>query len=484
VMHEHAGRRHGAPSMPHGLTVRRRLTGAALAVVLLPAVTFALSLDRQGINLPSDLLSYLLVVVAAALVGGVYPAIGSALVASVLVNYYFTPPLHKLTVANSENILALVAFAVVAVMVSAVVEVAARQTVQAARATAESETLALLAGSVLRGETAVTALLDRIRETFTLHFVALNERQNVNGREEWKVVAAVGTRTARSADDEMTVPVGDRFSLLATGRPLAATDLRILGAFAAQAATALEQRRLTEAANAAKPLEEADRMRTALLTAVSHDLRSPLASAKAAVTSLLGSDVTWTPQEHVELLATANESLNRLHHLVDNLLDMSRLQAGALSIFPQAVALYEIVPIALDSLGPAAGHVDISVPDTLPDVHADPAMLERVIANLAANALRYGATDKPLRISASTHAGMVELRVVDHGPGISEADRERIFAPFQRLGDTDNTTGVGLGLALSRGLMEAMGGTLAPDDTPGGGLTMVLMLRAVDRTPS
>jgi two-component system sensor histidine kinase KdpD len=480
VMHEHAGRRHSTPSLPRGLTLRRRLAGTTLAVALLPTVTFGLSLDRHGINLPSDLLSYLVIVVAAALVGGLYPAIGSALVASVLVNYYFTPPLHTFTVASSDNILALVAFAVVAVMVSAIVEMAARRTVQAAQAAAEAETLAVLAGSVLRGETAVTALLDRVRETFTLHFVALQERQTVDGRDAWTIVASVGNRKQTPESDEFTVPVGDRFALLTAGRPLAAADLRILGAFAAQAATALEQRRLTEAANAAKPLEEADRMRTALLTAVSHDLRSPLASAKAAVTSLLGSDVTWTPEERAELLATANESLNRLHHLVDNLLDMSRLQAGALSIFPQAVALYEIVPIALDSLGPIAGDVEISVPDTLPDVHADPAMLERVIANLAANALRYGATDKPLRISASTHAGLVEVRVVDHGPGISEPDRERIFAPFQRLGDTDNTTGVGLGLALSRGLMEAMGGTLVPEDTPGGGLTMVLTLTAVE----
>jgi two-component system sensor histidine kinase KdpD len=479
VMHEHAGRRHSTPQLPHGVTRRRRVSGSVLAAVVLPLLTVALSLLRNSVNLPSDLLCYLVVVVTAALVGGIYPAIVSALAASVLVNYYFTPPLHTLTVANSRNILALVAFAVVAVMVATVVEIAARRTIQAARASAESETLALLSGSVLRGETAVNALLERVRETFTVKFVALKERTTVDGRGTWVIVASVGTPPEPTID-EITIRVGERFELLTSGRRLAATDLRILGAFAAQAATALEQRRLAEAAEAAKPLEEADRMRTALLTAVSHDLRSPLASAKAAVTSLLGSDVTWTPQEQAELLSTANDSLNRLHHLVDNLLDMSRLQAGALSIFPQAVALYEIIPVALDSLGPSAGQVDISVPDTLPDVLADPAMLERVIANLAANALRYGVAEKPLRISASTHAGIVEVRIVDHGRGIPPADRERIFAPFQRLGDTDNTTGVGLGLALSRGLMEAMGGNLVPDDTPGGGLTMVLTLVAIE----
>jgi two-component system, OmpR family, sensor histidine kinase KdpD len=240
----------------------------------------------------------------------------------------------------------------------------------------------------------------------------------------------------------------------------------------------LEQRRLTEAAEAAKPLEEADRMRTALLTAVSHDLRTPLASAKAAIANLRSDDVTWTPHQQSELLATADESLDRLHRLVDNLLDMSRLQAGALSVFLQPVALHEIVPIALDSLGPAFGHVLLDIPDTLPEVEADPALLERVVANLAANALRYSPAGTQPLLSASAHGEIVELRVVDRGPGIPDGQRGGMFAPFQRLGDTDNTTGIGLGLALSRGLMEAMGGQLTPDETPGGGLTMVLTLQA------
>ena len=284
---------------------------------------------------------------------------------------------------------------------------------------------------------------------------------------------------AREADTE--VPVGERFALAVRGRPLAASDLRVLGAFAAQAVTAVEQQRLTAAAEAARPLEEADRMRTALLNAVSHDLRTPLASAKAAVTGLRSADVAWTDDERAELLATADESLDRLHRLVDNLLDMSRIQAGALSIRRQPVALHETVPIALDSLGPSARAVELDVPDTLPEVETDPALLERVIANLTANALRYSPPDSPPRVSASTHANSVELRIADRGPGIPESERERMFTPFQRLGDTDNTTGVGLGLALSRGLMEALGHTLVAEETPGGGLTMVLGMKM--RTP-
>ncbi len=249
-------------------------------------------------------------------------------------------------------------------------------------------------------------------------------------------------------------------------------------AFAAYAAAALEQQRLSAEAEAARPIAAADRMRTALLAAVSHDLRSPLASAKAAVTSLRSRDIQWAAEDRDELLATADESLDRLAHLVDNLLDMSRLQAGALSVFPRPAGLEEIIARSLDDLGPDSRAVAVEIPESLPEVRVDPAILERVIVNLTGNALRYSPAGAPPLLTASALGGQVELRVVDRGPGIPAADRDRMFRPFQRLGDTDNTTGVGLGLALSRGLTEAMGGTLEPDETPCGGLTMILSLPA------
>jgi two-component system, OmpR family, sensor histidine kinase KdpD len=176
--------------------------------------------------------------------------------------------------------------------------------------------------------------------------------------------------------------------------------------------------------------------------------------------------------------------LDRLAHLVDNLLDMSRLQAGALSVFPRPADLEEIVSRSLDDLGPAAGRVVVEMPRNLPEVRVDPGILERVIANVTANALRYSPAGSPPLLTASALGDRVELRIVDRGPGIPEADRDRVFVPFQRLGDTDNTTGVGLGLALSRGLTEAMGGTLEPEDTPGGGLTMSLSLPAAPALPA
>jgi two-component system, OmpR family, sensor histidine kinase KdpD len=299
----------------------------------------------------------------------------------------------------------------------------------------------------------------------------------------WQPVASCGDcPITRPEEADVEIPVTDGLSLALRGRPLPASDRRVLGAFATYAAVALEQQRLAAQAEAAKPIAAADRMRTALLAAVSHDLRTPLASAKAAVTSLRSQDVDWDEEDHDELLATADESLDRLTHLVDNLLDMSRLQAGALSLFPRPVGLDEIVSRALDNLDgrdAAAGKITVDIPESLPEINVDPAILERVIVNLTENALRYSPKDKPPLLTASALGDQVELRVVDRGPGIPEQDRDRMFVPFQRLGDTDNTTGVGLGLALSRGLTEAMGGLLTPEDTPGGGLTMTVSLPVV-----
>jgi two-component system, OmpR family, sensor histidine kinase KdpD len=485
VTHAQMGRGRGLPSIRGGLTRRRQLMGYLLAVALPVLLTLGLASLRNQLNLTSDVLFLLVGVIVAALVGGFLPGLLAAVVGSLLLNYYFTPPIHKWTIAEANNVLALVVFVVVAVLVSRVVDRAARRTRQAARASAESELLATTAGSVLRGQRAVTAVLDRVREAFSMDSVTLLECHAGPGRPppgsagEWAAVAHSGEPALATPDEaDAVVPVTDTLSLALRGPTVSATDRRVLGAFAAYAGVALEQQRLAAEAEAARPLAAADRMRTALLAAVGHDLRTPLASAKAAVTSLRSPDIRWSDEDRDELLATADESLDRLARLVDNLLDMSRLQAGALSIFPRPAGLEEIVARALDDLGPPGHQVVTDIPDSLPEVLVDPAILERVIVNLTTNAVRYSPAGQPPLLTASALGDRVELRVADRGPGIPQEDLDRVFVPFQRLGDTDNTTGVGLGLALSRGLTEAMGGTLEPDDTPGGGLTMVLSLPA------
>jgi two-component system, OmpR family, sensor histidine kinase KdpD len=234
------------------------------------------------------------------------------------------------------------------------------------------------------------------------------------------------------------------------------------------------------AAEAARRVAEADRMRAALLATLSHDLRSPLAAAKAAVSGLRAADDRLTADDRGELLAAADESLDQLSRLAAGLLDMSRLQAGKLSVFPRPAMLGDIVAHAFDDVGPRS--VTVRVPAGLPEVMADPALMERIIVNLARNALRYSPPGKPPLLTARARGGRVELCVVDRGPGIPRTERDRAFLPFQRLGDTGASPGVGLGLALSRGLTEAMGGTLVARETPGGGLTMVISLPAARRT--
>ncbi|MBB2941348.1 two-component system sensor histidine kinase KdpD [Actinoplanes lutulentus] len=464
VPHELAGRGRRRGPLPPALSRGRRIAGFGTALLGLPLLTAALEIG-PALPLVDDILLFLVAVVGVALVGGLWPALVAAVGGSLLLNWYFTPPLGRFTIAEGQNLLALVIFVGVAVAVSWVVDTAARRTRQAALASAEAQTLATVAGSVLRGQRPLLALLDRLRETFALDSVTLLDAG--------VAVASVG-EVRGPADAE--VKADDDVLVQLRGRTLEASDRRIVEAFAAQAAVALRQERLAAEAATAKPLAEADRLRTALLAAVSHDLRTPLASAKASVASLRSSDVEFDEEDRAELLATADESLDRLDRLVANLLDMSRLQAGALGVSPVEVGAEEVVPLALDDLGPEGRTVTVRVPEDLPMLHADPGLLERILVNLLANALRYSTPDAPPMITGSTHGDTVELRVIDHGPGIPSDRWDDVFLPFQRLGDRDNHTGVGLGLALSRGLTEAMGGTLTPEETPGGGLTMILSL--------
>jgi two-component system sensor histidine kinase KdpD len=377
--------------------------------------------------------------------------------------------------------------------VSRVVDYAARRNTEAARSNAEAETLSTLAGSLLRGEQALPALLQRVRETFAVNSVTLLRKESdapvsagarpsspsAGGlRGTWSCVASVGDDPClRPEDGDTEVPLGDELNLVLRGRTLAGEDQRLLAAFATQVAVAYRQRGLAEAAEAAIPLAQADRARTALLNAVSHDLRTPIASAKAAVTSLRTSEINWSEQEKQELLTSADGALDRLTALVTNLLDLSRLQAGVFTVAAQPVAIEDVVSRALDHV-PDGARIEIDVPDTLPEVVADAGLLERVIANLLENALRYTPPGESVRVAASGLGDTVELRVIDRGPGIPPDERETVFAPFQRRDDraTSVSAGVGLGLAIARGFVEAMHGTIALDDAPGGGLIAAVTL--------
>ncbi|MGC5014168.1 ATP-binding protein [Streptosporangium sp. DT93] len=486
ITHDEARRGRRRPVRSRAaLTRTRRLIGWGMAAAGLPGLVLALSPFRDVLSLPSEILLFLCLTVAVALAGGMWPAITTAVGGSLLLNWFFTTPVGEFTISDPENLFALVVFVLVAAAVSTIVDIAARRTREAARAGADAELLSTLAGHVLRGQAAVPSLLERTRETFGLTSVTLLERlpeatrapEERSDPQAWRIVATSGgTPSTCPGRSDTDVVIDDDLVMAVRGGPLDAADRTVLEAFAAETAVALRQERLREAAERARPLAEADRMRTALLAAVSHDLRSPLASARIAVESLGSTDVVWSEDDRAELLATAKESLERLDRLVANLLDMSRLQAGVLGAIPRPVALEEVVPRAVDDLGPLRDRIEGDVSVELPEVLADPALLERVLVNLMSNAVRYSPPGEPVLISASRHGAHLEIRVTDRGPGIPPEAHDRVFQPFQRLGDRDNHSGVGLGLALSRGLTEAMGGTLVPEETPGGGLTMVVTL--------
>jgi two-component system, OmpR family, sensor histidine kinase KdpD len=472
-----------ASGLPAGAPARlpgRRLTrGLLLALVGLPLATATLTSLRGQVDLTGVLLLYLLLVVLVAVVGGFVPAAAAAVAAFLLANWYFTPPFHHLRIAKQADLLALMVFIAVAGVVSALVDLAARRTAEANRARAEAEALARLGGTLLHGQDPLPELVERLRTTFGQESVALLRRD----RQGWRVEAVAGPAAPiRPEYATDAVQLDAQTTLALTGRRLTGDDRRVLKAFTDQLAVALESRRLSRAAAEAALLAEANQLRTALLAAVSHDLRTPLASIKTAVTGLLQDDVTLPPEAASELLATIDQQTDRLDALVGNLLDMSRLQTGALSLHTRQVGLDEVVPAALASLGDHGRGVQVEVPETLPRVHADPGLLERAIANVVANALAWSPPDRPVQVTATRHGDQVELQVIDHGPGIPVGDRGRLFQPFQRLGDASGG-GVGLGLAVARGFLDAMHGQITPDDTPGGGLTMRIRLPVADGQP-
>lgn len=431
---------------------RRVYAGWAIAVVGSALLTWALVPLRDGPAPTFESMLYLALAVGAALVGGRWPALACSLLGVLALNFFFTAPVHRLAVASAFNVLTLLLYVVVSVAVASVVDSAATRRQQATAARAEANTLGMLNRTVLGGEYDVDRLLDLVRDTF-------------------------GGERAELLPLDAVVHPGDsvapahRSLLVLRGRTLDDAELRVLAAFAGHVGVLRERQELARHAAAARELEAGNRTRTALLAAVSHDLRTPLAGIRAAAETLRLHDQRLDPGDRAELLSAVEESTERLTVLVTDLLDMSRLQTGAVTPVYAEVDLCDLVRDALAGL---AGSERVRVGPDLPVVVADQGLLVRVVANLVGNALRH--TVGPVEVTARVTGPRVRLRVVDHGAGVPERERGRMFEPFQRLGDSPRGEGVGLGLAVARGLTEAQGGTLVVEDTPGGGLSMVVDL--------
>ena len=458
-----------------GLGWRRQLAGWLVVVVALPLLTVVLtSLNTGRVGLATDLLLYLLVAVVAAAAGGVVPGLGAAIAGFLLANYYLVPPVHTFTIGQTTNMISLAVFVIVAVTTSGFVTLARRRAYDVARARAEAEALARASATLAGSADPLPALVDHLRTTFGLDGVAVLARDG----DQWTTEASSGRGPLAPDDGNALMLDEDGASMLVfVGSNLTAEDRLLLRYHADQLTAALSARALQQDAARASVLQEADALRTALLQAVSHDLRAPLANIKATITSLLSTDVEWEPATRTEFLTTVDVETDRMNRLVGNLLDMSRLQAGALNLRVDPVALDDVVGTALANVSSLSAPIDVDVDIDTPLVDADAELLERAIANLVANADRWTPSGQHVRIeSTADRGGGVHLRIIDHGPGIPLDRRHLVIQPFQRLGDHTSGVNVGLGLAVANGFVEAMGGTLELTDTPGGGLTVDITL--------
>jgi len=455
------------------LSARRQGVAFAFVVLGLPLLAAVLTQLRDHLGLPADLLLFLAAVVGIAAVGGLLPGLAGALVGSILANWYFVPPIHTLTIDDADNATALVVFVAVAVTVAVLVDRAAKRTTEAVRARSEAEVVARTASSLVGEPDPLPVLLEQLRTTFSVRAVAV-----LAGKEDaWTCTASAGSPAPTSPEDGLAVPLGrDDSVLVLAGSQLALEDHRMLRTFADQVAVALEATSLRAEAAEAAVLSQATVLRTAILQSVSHDLRTPLASIKASVSSLLQPDVAWSESDRQLFLTTITTETDRLNRVVGNLLDMSRLQSGAISPNVRPVGLEEVVASALANLSGLPDSVVVEVPETLPPVLVDPALIERAIANVVSNAVAWSPPGKVVRVEAAAVLDRLHLQVIDQGPGIRPEMRDRVFEPFQRLGDQSNDSGAGLGLAVARGFVEALGGRISLDDTPGGGLTVTIEL--------
>jgi two-component system sensor histidine kinase KdpD len=474
--------RAGSPEPYERLLVpsgRSRLIAGLAAAVAGPAVvTILASLPPHRLSVVAALL-YLLAVVVAAAIGHLWPGLLAAALSFFGLDYFFTPPLHTFVVGKAEDLVALAVFLLVAAVVSAALSAALEQ-----RATAEFResqvralyhvTSRLLSGAGL--DSVLSDLAVALRSLYGLRGVrvVVTDRGGVD-RERAITGAGAGIPEVSLplAADGRTVGRIELYGSFPGGT--GGSEAEVLAAFSGQLALALERARLGEEAAEAQLEAEASRIRAALFSSVTHDLRTPLASIVASASSLLEKGVPFSEEQREELLRTILEEGERLNRLVANLMDLSRLRAGALVPEVQPVPLEDVVASVLRRLRPqlGRGRVEVLIRDDVPAVAMDVVQMDQAFTNLIENAIRYSPADQPdIRISAARWHNAVEIRVADRGPGIAEAERARVFQEFYRRDVGGRRGGSGLGLTIAQAIVAAHGGSMWIEDTPGGGTTV------------
>jgi two-component system sensor histidine kinase KdpD len=453
---------------------RRRFVGLAGAAVVMPLITVGLTHVHSSAILSAVFPCYLVAVLGLTIWGGAGVGVVSSLAASFLENFYFIVPKHTLKVARPDDVVVLSAFLVFSVGASVLVTQFTRRSNEADRARAEAEILTKAAATVATTHDDLLPVLDSLRAILALKGVALVTRHEG----DWSVDLASGEST-EGLEPSSRFEIDPDHALILSGAFLDTQDRTMVTAFVARVAAGLRAQRIQHEAAALRAIAEADALRTGLLRAVSHDLRTPLATIEANVSSLLQGDVSWSPDEQQVFLTSIEREVHRLTRLVTNLLDAGRLEAGVVTPRSIDVELDDLVASALETIDTQGRRLEINLPDDLPVLRTDPDLYERVVANVVSNACRFSPPDHPVRIRAGVSPGNVDLLVIDCGPGIHESERQSILAPFQRL--NDEGSGAGLGLTVASGFVNLLGGNLRFEDTPGGGLTVVIELRQEPR---
>ena len=446
-------------------TWRRRVEAIAGTALLFPALTI-LILQLQPTNpLAVVFPAYLATVVAVTAWGGLAVGLTASLIAAILENYFFVEPLHSLSIGHSSDLAALTAYLAFSGVVAFAVTAFATRTAEAERSRNEAEILATAAATVATSRDDLAPILETLRTVFGFGHVELQSLEE----SDWRTELASGVAHSDSKTHSV-FDIDASHRLIVWGGTTDSADQSILRAFLGRLAVGIQSQRIQREEAALQALAATDALRTGLLRAVSHDLRTPLATIEANVSTLLASDVDWSPEEQRAFLSTIEREVHRLTRLVTNLLDAGRLEAGVVTPRSVAVELDDLVASALETIDTLGRHLRIEIPETLPSLVTDPDLYERAVANVVANACRFSPPDKAVAIKAGSDNRSISLLVIDQGPGIKPELMGRLGEPFHRL--NDEGSGAGLGLTVAKGFIELLGGSMRFDETPGGGLTV------------
>ena len=493
------------------MTVHRRArpwVGYLATVGGVVLVSLAMWAVRAHLTSATIALLYLLAIYSSSLLWGMGPAVIGSILAVLALDYLYVPPVFTLWVAGPSEALSLIVFLAVTIATSRLASRASTQAREAQLRAKESRALFDLSEAIAGASNADAALgviAEQAVHIFGVRSCAIllpdalgvlrvqasspaEDPVRLTREEDGIAAYASGHHTLIPHESRLFVPVRvgtRRLGVLRIGprpdaQPLPATERRLVETFAAAAAVAIDRRRLQEAATQAEILQKSDELKSALLSSVSHELRTPLATIKTGITALLQEGLRWDRAVQREVLSAANAEVDRLTRLIGNLLDLSRIEAGALQPDRQ---WYEIGDAVREAVCRIAGRlpdhtVTVEIPDGALSVFVDYVQIQQIVANLVDNAAKYSPPGTAIDVTAAAEDGHLVVRVRDHGPGIPAPDAERIFSKFYQIGRPSG--GTGLGLAICRGLVEAHGGRIAVENPgePGAVFAVTLPLGA------